>query len=170
MAGGVYVEGEKAEGSADRTTLRAMSLEVTPPDGETQVVNSFGNNSRVCGGGVLRGGEDGLLSPKSFQGWEGEARDPQGVLRKGGLGTRLILQPASLCRSCLWDPGSDSDRALPKNLSRPSITVGFVLLSELGRRATATMHRVFFLNLFAFNSKIITIVCWFLSYISMDQP
>ena len=55
MAGGVYVEGEKAEGSADRTTLRAMSLEVTPPDGETQVANSFGNSSRVCGGGVLRG-------------------------------------------------------------------------------------------------------------------
>ena len=54
MAGGVYVEGEKAEGSADRTTLRAMSLEVTPPDGETQVANSFGNSSRVCGGGVLR--------------------------------------------------------------------------------------------------------------------
>ena len=63
MAGGVYVEGEKAEGSADRTTLRAMSLEVTPPDGETQVANSFGNSSRVCRGGVLRGGKDGLLSP-----------------------------------------------------------------------------------------------------------
>ena len=85
-------------------------------------------------------GRTGFLVPESFQGWESEARDPQGVLRKGGQGARLILQPASLCRSCLWDPGSDNDRALPKNPLRPSIPVGFVLLSALGRRATATMQ------------------------------
>lgn len=88
-------------------------------------------------------GRMGCLVPVSFQGWESEARDPQGVLRKGGLGARLILQPASLCRSCLWDPGSDSDRALPKNPPRPSITEGFVLQSALGRRATATMQSLF---------------------------
>ena len=35
--------------------------------------------------------------PVSFQGWESEARDPQGVLRKGGLGARLILQQSIPC-------------------------------------------------------------------------
>lgn len=119
MAGGLSVEGQGAEDSADRTMLRVKGRQPQghTPDGGTQVVNSSGNNSRVCGGDVLRGGEeDGrLTNPTSSQGWETEARDPQRALRKEGLGARLSLQPASLCRSRLWDPGSDIDRALPKD-------------------------------------------------------
>lgn len=90
------------------------------------------------------GRRTGGLVPTSSQGWESEARHPQGALRKEGLGARLSLQPVSLCRSLLWGPGSDIDRALPKD-PRAQHHSGTRPLSARGGGAAAPMQSLFFL-------------------------
>lgn len=68
---------------------------------------------------MFSGREDGLLSPKSFK--AGRARPgTSGSVKERGLGTRLILQPMPLCRSCLL---TQEVTVIEPSLSRPSITV-----------------------------------------------